>query len=501
MIKLFSRDNFKFKSNWLSSWRPYFLIFALGFLLYSQTLFFDFTYFDDSTLVLENIEVLQDFKNVGQIFTTDAFFSDDKFYYRPFLTLSFMLDAQTGGVLPFFYHFSNILIHCLAAALLFRFLTRLSGRRPLSLFLSLIFLAHPVLTQAVAWIPGRNDSLLAIFVLGAFIAFFNFLDQPRLRSYLGYLVLFFCALLTKESAIVVPILVIFYFLFLEKGKLLNSDKWLLAGGSVAVGFVWFLLRAAALGGGSTDYMAAFIGILKNSPAILLGLGKFVLPLNLSVLPILADSTIIYGLIVLVILVLVYFLSRGRRNNYAFFGALWFFLFLLPSFIRLNTLPDFLEHRLYLPIIGFIIILLEIDWIKKLDFKKRLITIIALVLLLSFSALSFFHSANFRNRLVFWERAAADAPHSPLAQRNLGVMYYFAGRFDQAEDYYFKALALEPNEPMVHNNLGVIYLNKKDFVRAEAEFKKELEVNPGYDKALQNLRDLYQILNHQSGLSQ
>ncbi|HBA36619.1 TPA: hypothetical protein DCZ15_01960 [Candidatus Falkowbacteria bacterium] len=476
--------------DWLSAWRPYFLILALGFLLYSQTLFFDFTYFDDSILILEKTEILRDVRNIGQLFTTDAFFSVHKFYYRPLLNLSFMLDFQLGGTLPFFFHLSNILWHCLAVGLLFNFLRLLTGKRRLSFFLSLIFLVHPVLTQAVAWIPGRNDSLLTIFILAAFNVFLAFLQRPRLRSYLGYLFFFFCALLTKENAIVLPVLIIFYFLFIDRGRLNKTDRWLIVAGSGTVALIWFLMRNFSLGGEPIDYLSAFTGFVHNLPAILVGVGKLILPANLSVLPNLFDSTLLYGLIISPLLVLAYFASRQRRGRYAIFGLAWFFMFLLPSFIRLNDLPDFLEHRLYLSLVGFLIVLLEFDWIKNLNFKKPTSKIIGLIVLAVFAGLTFWHSGNFKNRLVFWERAVADAPHSPLAHRNLGVMYYFENDLERAEEQYRQALELNPSERMAHNNLGIIYLGKEDFVRAEEEFLAELQNNPGYDKALFNLGDLY-----------
>jgi len=189
MIKLREHLN-----NWLTlkSWRPYFIIFLVGFLLYGQTLFFSYTYYDDNELTLERTAFLQDFRNIPQIFSTDVFLSaaGDKFYYRPLLNLSFMADAHLGGEVPFFYHFSNILIHIIAVFLLFYFLKKIIKKDSLAFFFSLIFLVHPVLTQAVAWIPGRNDSLLAVFVLAAFITFLNFLENPRLRSYLLYLLFF-----------------------------------------------------------------------------------------------------------------------------------------------------------------------------------------------------------------------------------------------------------------------------------------------------------------------
>lgn len=473
------------KYDCLRSWRPYFIIFALGFLLYGRTLFFDYTYFDDSTLILDHAATLQDIRNIPQVFATDAFFSGDKFYYRPLLNLSFMIDAQAAGTLPFFFHLDNILLHCLAALLVFYFLNLFIGRRPLAFFLSLLFLVHPVMVQAAAWLPGRNDSLLAIFVLATFISFFKFCTAPKLRHYFCYLLFFLAALLTKESAVAIPVLAMFYLFFIKRDSAKN-DKWLFALGSAVIGLIWFLMRRLALGGEPTNYFSALIGILHNSSALLVHIGKLVLPVNLSVLPILIDSTIIYGILAALLIAAAVFFSRQKRHNYLFFGTLWFLLFLLPSFIRLNTLPDFLEHRLYVPFIGLLIILTELDWIKNLDFGKKIVRAVAIFILAVLAVVSFWHSGAFSDRLTFWQAAAIDSPHSPLAQRNLGAMYYFNGDNEKAERYYQAALMLNPKEEMVHNNLGVIYMDQGDLKRAEAEFRTELQVNPGYDKALVNL---------------
>ena len=475
---------------WLRSWRPYFIIFALGWLLYSQTLFFNFTYFDDNELILNKEAVLENIKNIPTIFSTDAFISADKFYYRPLLNLSFMVDAQFGGVLPFFYHLDNILLHIIAVWLIFCLLKRITKKTALSFWLSLVFLVHPVFVQAVAWLPGRNDSLLAVFVLAAFLFFLKFLDNPRFKYYLFYLLFLFLGLLTKESALLLPVLVIFYFWFIDSGKSTRSDKWLVVIGSAVIGFVWFLMRSFALGGEPINYYSAILGILDNSGAVLLGIGKLILPLNLSVLPVLQDSTFIYGIIATVLLIFAWFISKKRKNNYLIFGLLWFFVFLLPSFIRLNTLPDFLEHRLYLPFVGFLIAFAEIDFIKNLDFSKKKIKIIAVSILIILSAITLWHSQKFSDRLTFWKEAASDSPHSPLAQRNLGAMYYLNGNLDLAAKYYNKALELSPNEAMVHNNLGLIYFAKGDYTQAEIEYKKELSLYPNYDKALFNLGNLY-----------
>ncbi|UCD55136.1 MAG: hypothetical protein JSV93_06410, partial [Candidatus Omnitrophota bacterium] len=169
---------------------PILLIACLGFLVYSQTLFFDFTYLDDNVLILGNRKFLSKLSNIPQAFRQDVFFSYEDAYYRPLLTISFILDAQLPFALypspkpspqrgegrvrgrgeqgkGFSYHLTNIVIHLLAACLLFLLLIKLKYREGLAIFFSLIFTVHPVLTQAVAWLPGRNDSLLAVFIFSS----------------------------------------------------------------------------------------------------------------------------------------------------------------------------------------------------------------------------------------------------------------------------------------------------------------------------------------------
>lgn len=476
----------------LKSWRPYFIFFIFGFLLYSQSLFFNFTYLDDQALILDNAPILSDVNNIGKIFTDDVFFSQPKFYYRPLLNLSLMFDFSVAGTLPVIFHLVNIIFHLLVVSLIFLLFCRLNYRKILAFFLALFFLSQPVLVQAVAWIPGRNDSLLTIFILAAFLSFLAFRENARLRNYIAYFCFLLAALLTKENAVFLPILVIFFAFFIDRSKILARDKCLLILASVGAVFIWFLMRSFALGGAALTLQTALSSIYQNSPALLVFLGKAIFPFNLAVLPVLADAKLVYGLIVAPLIILALFFSRQKRGAYFIFGLAWFLFFILPSFIRpnLSEIPDFLEHRLYLPLIGLLIVLAEIDWVKNLDFKKRVVKFGLLVIFILFSCLTFRHSLNFKDRLSFWLAATKNSPHSPLAQKNLGVMYYFAGQNDLAAKHYRLAFTINPQEIMAHNNLGVIYLNDENYRQAEIEFKKELAVNPNYDKALFNLGDVY-----------
>jgi len=131
--------------------------------------------------------------------------------------------------------------------------------------------------------------------------------------------------------------------------------------------------------------------------------------------------------------------------------------------------------------------------RKILIEKASVCLGALVLIL-FLVLAALHLPNYQNRITFWEFAVQKSPTSPLANRNLGAMYYFDNRTEEARQHFLKALELNPLEVMAHNNLAVIYLDEGQLDEAEAELKAELEINPGYDKALNNLQRLYILKN-------
>ncbi len=464
-------------------------ILFLGFILYLPSLFFNFSYFDDQVLILENFIFLKSLSNFLKVFETEVFFKSHSYtasYYRPILTLSFMLDAQVSGVSPFFYHLSNIIYHLLASVLFFIFLKKIKIEEKISFYISLILLVHPVLTQAVSWIPGRNDSLLTIFTLATFIFLIDYLEKRNFWFLFFYFLFFFLALLTKESGLLIPFFTVVLVAFFYKDKK-NYLLEIFLGWWFII-FFWLILRQKALNNVLyLTFKEIIQALIFNSPAILLYFGKIFFPFNLSVLPILKGSTLIWGFLSLIIFLLI--ITFGKKINYKllFFGLLWFFLFLIPNFIRPNTqiVANFLEHRIYLPMVGFFVSLLSIEIICGFlrDDKKR-IFIYSIITL--FFVITFFHQFKFQNRLVFWENAVKSSPHSPLAHRNYGVMLYFEGKLKEAEKEYLQSLKLNPKEPMVHNNLGVIYMNQKKWEKAIDEFRKELAINPYYDNALYNL---------------
>jgi tetratricopeptide (TPR) repeat protein len=187
-----------------------------------------------------------------------------------------------------------------------------------------------------------------------------------------------------------------------------------------------------------------------------------------------------------------YFTKAKRWNFILFGILWFFAFLVSSFIHPDPslVSNFIEHRLYVPIIGIFIILLETDFVKNIDFKKKSTLILSGGLILLFIVITIVHSRNFVDRMAFWKDAAETSPDSAFVHNNLGAMYYLDGDMNDAGKEFQKAIEINPSEPMANNNLGLVYMSENKLADAETEYKKELEVNPNYDNAYFNLGLLY-----------
>jgi protein O-mannosyl-transferase len=479
-------------------WLPIIAIVVTGFLLYSQTISFDYTYLDDNEIILNNLPILQKLSNFFYAFQEDVFFSYNDAYYRPMLTASFILDAAWGGGALWAFHITNIAIHVVCAILVFYLFLQLRHRRSVATLFALLFTVHPVLTQAVAWAPGRNDSLVTLFVLTAFMLFIRYVQETRWPFLLGHWLAFCAALFTKETGLLTMGLCLFYG-FLLTAKRPPARFWLrwLPGCAVAV-FLYYLMRSAALQHPVSYTMTAIVGSLwKNIPAVLQYFGKLFFPFNLSVYPTMMDSVFYYGVLALLLFLFLTLRSKKTRWSLWAFGLLWFMLFLLPSFIQPdpNVTAIFMEHRLHFPIIGFFLALAELDFIKELDLSLRKPVVFALALLGVAMGLTVYVSRNFSDRMKFWQTAAGTSVHSPLAQRNLGAMYYLNGQKEPAAFYFQKSLALNPYEPMANMNLGLIAMEQKQFNRAESLYTREIAINPNFDLSYLNLGLLYHETGH------
>ena len=215
------------------------LVCGVAALVYVATLSFGFVY-DDVPQILNN-PAIHSWRLVPQYFTSHVWAAiypnSSGNYYRPLFLLWLKLNYALFGTKAAGWHMTNIACHVLATWLVFRIAQLLLDDRPMAFVAALIFGLHPAHVENVAWISGVSDPLMACFLLGSFWAFQRS-REPRAASReqphdekggIGLLAargskleaamslaLFALALLSKETAIVLPVLIFAFVLIFER---------------------------------------------------------------------------------------------------------------------------------------------------------------------------------------------------------------------------------------------------------------------------------------------
>lgn len=478
----------------LAGWFPLLWFLAGGLLLFGRSLVFDYTYLDDHTLVLQRMDWLKSAGSIPGAFLEDAFRSapGKAYYYRPMLTLSFIFDAMTGRGSLWMFHLTNILLHVASVWLLFRVLETLGFPRVRSFGFAMLFLAHPLAVQAIAWIPGRNDTLLAVFVLGSFLAWLHYENQRKPRWLILHLALYGLALFTKESALVLPVLAAGHAILFSKTPIKAMLPAL--AGWILLAVAWIVARQPFIDGARQVPAAELLGaMVYNLPALLPYLGKMLFPVGLGVFPVLRDMTLsmILGALGLLLLATAAWLARPREWKTWLFGMAWLLLFLLPSLVTIHTAsPIFSEHRAYLPLAGLLMTLASLAPAAAGRMPAPWPARAGAALVATAAILSFLHLGAFRDRFVFWPEASETSPSNAFNLNNLGAMYYLAGNLQEAEKWFKRSLAVNPFEPMANSNAGLVCMNSERPAEAEKYFLEEIRINPTYDHAWFNLGLLY-----------
>ncbi len=443
------------------------LVVLISIAVYANTLWNDFVY-DDTVQILEN-PWIRDPRYLPDILGSDVwgFLKDPGLskHYRPLLNLIYSLDYQLFGLNPVGFHLTNILLHAVVSSLVFLVALALSGFRRTAFIAGALFAAHPVHTEAVAWVACISETSLAAFYL---LSLLLYMKERTVLSGAA----FFLALLSKEVALTIPAVLIAYDLSL-RGKpfrLRFPERYL--PHILAVG-AYFAMRVYATGltPGFIPKHAELTGWQDFINALLLFAGylsKLILPIGLNAYHVLNP---VYSITeprgIMSVLVMAGFISGAvflrKRDGTSFISLAFIAAPLLPVlYIPAMGENTFAERYLYLPSAGYVMILaVLLERLRGLPFKKagHAASAIFILIVLLYSASAVKRNTAWRSDITLWEDTVGKSPDHYGPHSELAFSYEMEDRLDEAVEHYKTSLQMNPLHVIGHNRLGMIYLKQ------------------------------------------
>lgn len=480
------------------------ILIVFSFILYAQTIKFDFT-LDDESLYVQNSLVQGGVNNCIDIFTNPSIGEQSKFTsnqpYRPLTILAFAIEHSLFGNNTAALHFFNVILYMLVVLVLYTTLKKLFSEYSYNLIaiIVLIYTAHPVHSEVVANIKSLDEILSALFGFSAWFYFLNISDQKgfNLKNTIIFSILSLLTILTKESGIVFFAILPLSLLLIKKVEFKKVFIYSLP--FIAITGFFFLLRQNAI---SAHVASPPLPILDNVLNVANTLNEKIatrfltLFLNLKTLLIpypltydytyqyvyiakLSDKYVLTSIVFYLILIIVsiYF---WKKNSVISFSILFYFMAIAPtSNIFFINATNFAERFLFtaslaLPI-ALIVLLTKVFNIDKTYYSFQLknkfnFTIIAVLLI--FSGMTLQATSYWKNNLTLFERGINVCGNNTRAHYNLGQEYW----------------KLAQKTGMGQNNNEYAY-------KAIDEFKKSLEIFPGNFLAMTNLACVYDLTNN------
>ncbi|MBI5598336.1 MAG: tetratricopeptide repeat protein [Deltaproteobacteria bacterium] len=529
----------------------YLLILNAVFVIYLQTFSFPF-HFDDASGIVDNVSI-RALANFRPSWTAGGPLPGQRYVGM----LSFALNYRLGGLNVLGYHMVNNAVHFINGILVLHLVLltldtpamerpnqpsstasqpsstvsapELAVRWFMATAASLIFVAHPVQTQAVTYIVQRFTSLATLFYLLSIILY----AKARLESqptgpalgkrtalfYAGSLVSAVLAMKTKEISFTLPFVIALYeFVFFKDGwkkRFLYIFPFLLTLAIIPLSVIGAgVAGERPLANVFNDLARPLYekAVITRGVYLLTQTRVMVTYVRLLFLPVNQNLDYDYPLygsflepgvflsflfLLSIIAAALYLFMRSRKtgNGHGLlisFGIFWFFITLSVESSVIPIKDVIFEHRLYLPGIGAIIAFTSCAFYAFERMKINMAvaaTVLIATTVLPLGAAAYMRNRIWRDGLTLWSDVAAKSPAKARGHINLGHYYADAGRLDDAVREMKLAIRLKPSDAAAYYNLGVVYRDKGMVNDAIGEFKEALNMEPSHEKAKKALKSL------------
>ncbi len=522
----------------------------LSFLLYATTFWHDYTQ-DDAIVIYDNMYTTAGISGVKGLLTKDTFHGffkedgKDKLVkggrYRPLTPIMFAIEHQFFGANPAVGHIINALLYALLVVLLYKTLLQLwyrSGDPRWQLYsimaATVLFAVHPIHTEAVANIKGRDEIMALLCSLGALYMCIRYVDTGRRKDLVLASIIFFLGLLSKENTItylaIIPLSI-----YLTRGR--SWKKTIRPVLAVVLATVAFLMiRTAVLGldfGGETyelmnnpflkieDGKYVALGMAEKYATILFTLGLY---LKLLVFPhplthdyyprhvdimTFADWQVLLALVAHVLL-LVAAAKTWRKSPIIAWSILYYFMTLsIVSNIVFPIGTNMSERFVFMPSVGFCLMiaygLFKIGYERSRQGTLVLLAIVGIAL----AAKTVVRNQVWKDDFTLFTTDVKTSSQSAKVLNAAGgamstkaaIMKDGPERtalLQQATTYLEQAMQVHPNYANPALLLGNVNYYRNDYEGAIKAYERAINLNPGFSDAETNLAIAYRDAGRQAG---
>ncbi len=489
---------------------PQIIIFVFAFIIYANTISHEYA-LDDKAMITHNEFTQKGISGIKDILSYDSmagmFGKDSKELtggrYRPLSIVTFAIEQEFFGGNPHISHFLNIILYAISLLVLFKVLSKLFDKykfryRYLSIpfVTTMLFAAHPLHTEIVANIKGRDEILAFLFGIAAFNSIINYFDKNNKRELVNAFIFMFLGSMSKEITITFIAVIpagIYFFRNYPLKKYIICVMPLVAGA-----FLYLIIRNIVIGEQTaieaTQLMNnPFLGttISERYATIVYTLGFYIkliffphpltwdyYPYHISILT-WSDWRVILSLIIYAVLMIIFFKGLRKKSVYSFGILLYIATLSITSNIFFNIGAFMSERFVYVSLLGFCIIVAYLI-VEKLpaiinhaEKYRKIAVIIFSVILILYAGKTISRNTVWKNSLTLF---ASDIKISSGSAK--GNSSYASELYKLAEE------AGEQNDTVKRNQL---------LKKSRPYFEKAVEIHPDYAEALIRLGNIYYIM--------
>lgn len=469
---------------------------------------------DDGPLITEN-PIVQAPDGLSRFWRTSE--ATD---YWPLTNTSFWLEWRLWGVNPTGYHVTNLILHIVAALLIWAILGKLII--PGAFLAALLFVVHPVNVESVAWISQRKNTLALVFFLLSILWYLcaeeakkNSEEEKRRRGdegsfsaaglgrwYWLSLLAFLLAMLSKGSVAVLPVVLLLIVWWRQQriGVLdaARTAPFFLIAAVLTYVNIWFQKHGLDLVVRDVDFTQRLAGA---GAVVWFYLAKAVAPLHLVfVYPQweIEPARFIWWLPLAAVLIVTLLLARRIRAPTANWGRaclfawLFFCVALVPvlgftdvGFMQYSLVADHYQHIAMIAVAALIGAVWSV-WRHRSPGARRWATVIAVGLVTVLGLLTWQQNKLYSGPLPLYQATLEQNPNSWVIHNDVGVALRKIGNVQEAVAHYQQALRLRPDYADAHYNFGNVLYHLGQTESAIAEYEEALRLKPNDASAHDNL---------------